>query len=249
MSKQRVIQSLLLIAAGVLVLILIGSYPLSRRQARFAVFPYKTRVNILGGSQESSFLRQTEVTDLLPFSLTDSSSMPIRTAHLEQELVREIPYVRYACAYVSPATRTLNINILERTPIIRFYRDGQTYFMDDEGISIRGRVGSAAYVPVAIGMLTDSIVQSTLYPLATYLHESKEYRHFFSLIDIVSERKVHLYPRVGDYIFELHGLGTLEEDLSKIPIFYEKILPQTGTNQYRLIKLSYKDQIICQRRE
>ncbi len=238
-----------MISATLLLTLLLGSYLLSRGQARFAVYPYKTHISILGGTEESSFLRQSEIIDLLPFSTKDSTSMPIRTEWLEQTLLHEIPYVRSACAYVSPSTRTLNITILERTPIIRYYRGGETYFMDDEGVTIRGRIGSAAYVPIAMGNLNDSILHSTLYPLATHLHASKDYRHFFSLIDIVSERKVHLYPRVGDYIFELHGLDTIDEDLDKIPIFYKKILPKTGTNHYKLIKLSYKDQIVCQRRK
>lgn len=249
MRRQRTIQILLQVAAGLLLLILLGSYPLSRGQARFAVLPYKTRIHILGGTQESSFLRESEVAELLPFSLKDSSSMAIRTGQLEEDLTSEIPYVRYASAYVSPATRTLNISILERTPIIRYFRGGESYFMDDEGVSIKGRVGSAAYVPIATGLLTDSIIQSTLYPLATYLHHHKDYRHFFTLIDIAPGRKIHLYPRVGECVFELHGLSTLDEDLSKVPVFYQKILPQTGTNRYKLVKLSYKDQIVCQRKK
>lgn len=43
--------------------------------------------------------------------------------------------------------------------------------------------------------------------------------NFFGLIDVKSETCVHLYPRVGDFIFELQGIETIGDDLDKIPIF------------------------------
>lgn len=54
---------------------------------------------------------------------------------------------------------------------------------------------------------------------------------------------------MGTVVFELHGLETLEQDLAKIPVYYNKIEPQVGTNKYSLVKLSYDNQIVCVKRE
>lgn len=248
-TKHKITKTVLRVLAGVLLLVLTVSFFVSRGQARYAVIPYKTIVKIDRSSPRSAFLREEEVVKELPFSLKDSISSPVRIGELEHTLVEKISYLKSAKVFISPATRTLNVHVLERTPILRYYRGGKSFFLDEEGVSVPSRVGAAADVPIATGMLTDSIISSTVYPLAGYLSRSDAYRTFFPFIDVISDRQVHLYPRIGDYIFELHGIATLEQDLDKIPIFYKDIVPQVGANKYSLVKLSYKDQIICTRQE
>lgn len=247
-SKKKIERQVLRVLATLLVLALPITFFLSRGQARYSVLPYKTIIKIERKGPRSAFLRAEEVRKELPFSITDSTPSPVRIGNLERELISKITYIREAEAYISPSTGTLNILLYERTPILRYYRAGRAYFMDDEGVCIPSRMGAAADVPVATGMLTDSVLKATVFPLAHYLSESDRYRTFFPFIDVLGPRQVHLYPRIGDYIFELYGVATLEEDLSKIPIFYKEIVPHVGADKYSLIKLSYKDQIICTRR-
>lgn len=248
-TRHKITRSILFVLAGLLLLALPVSYILSQGQARYAVLPYKTIVKIERSSPRSSFLRTEEIIKELPFSIEDSVSSPVRIGELERTLSEKIAYLKRAEVFISPSARTLNIRVIERTPILRYYRGGKAYFLDEEGVSVPGRVGAAALVPIATGNLTDSVITSTVYPLASYLSQSNDYRTFFPFIDVLSGRQIRLYPRIGDYVFELHGVATLSEDLSKVPLFYKKIVPQVGANKYSLVKLSYKDQIICTRRE
>ena len=248
-TGHQITRGLLIVLAGLLLLALPVSYVLSQGQARYAVLPYRTIVKIERSSPRSAFLRTEEITEKLPFSLSDSVSSPVKIGQLERTLSEKIAYLKRVEVYISPSSRTLNIRATERTPLLRYYRGGQPFFLDEEGVSVPGRVGAAALVPIATGNLTDSVIASTVYPLASYLSRSDDYRTFFPFIDVLSGRQVRLYPRVGDYVFELHGVATLAEDLSKVPLFYQKIVPQVGADKYRLIKLSYKDQIICTLRE
>ena len=247
--KARIGRTLLWTLAGALLAALPVSYAVTRGQARYSVLPYRTVVEIVRSSDHSSFLGEEEFLEQLPFALTDSVSSPIRTGALEQALVERTVYMKDVIVFVSPGARTLNIRAKERRPILRYYRGGKAYFLDDEGISAESRPGAAAEVPIAAGALTDSVLLQTVYPLALFLAGDEDYRSFFPFIDVVSGSKIHLYPRIGDYIFELHGVATVEEDLKKVPIFYRKIVPQVGADKYSLVKLSYKDQIICTRRD
>lgn len=246
--KPRLRHTLLITLSLLLTLGLIGSFLLSRRGGDYRILPYKTRISIRGDAK-SAFLTSDEVFKLLPFHSTDSTFTSVRPHEIESLLTTQSPYIRHAQVYVSPSARALNVRIDERHPIITFYRGRQSYYLDSEGREIEGMVGTSAYVPVAVGHLTDSIVQSTLLPLAQFLRSESRWTGFFGLIDIRSEEVIHLYPRVGDFIFELQGIATLDEDLNKIPIFYKEIVPKAGADKYHLIKLSYKDQIVCRKRD
>ena len=248
-TRQRITKTTLRVLAGILLLTLPVSFFASRGQARYAVLPYKTEVRIDRSSPRSAFLREDEILRELPFALTDSASSPVKIQELEHALIEKITYLKSAKVFISPATQTLNVQVLERKPILRYYRAGKTYFLDEEGISVLARTGAAADVPIATGALTDSVIASTVYPLALHLSRDEDWGSFFPFIDVISARQLHLYPRIGEYVFELHGVSTLREDLKKVPIFYQKIVPQVGANKYSLVKLSYKDQIICTRKD
>ena len=244
-TRHRIRKTTLRVIAGLLVALLPITFFLSRGEARYAILPYKTLVKIDRTSPKSSFLGEEEVVAQLPFALTDSVSSPVKIEELEHRLTENIAYIKRATVYISPSARTLNIRITERNPILRYYKGGKVFFLDDEGISVPGRIGVAADVPIAAGALTDSVITHTVYPLALYLSRSETFRTFFPYIDVLSDRQLHLYPRVGDYIFELHGVSDLPTDLEKVPIFYKKIVPQVGVEKYRLVKLSYRNQIVC----
>ncbi|MDO5036072.1 MAG: hypothetical protein Q4D93_03830 [Porphyromonas sp.] len=245
--KKKAILLVELIAVLILIALLLYSYIAYRGESRYAVRPSNTRITIehTGGLD---FLQEEDVARLLPFALQDSSLVAVNPAKVESLLITNLTYAQEVNTYISPSTNTLNIHLKSRTPILRYLQGGRWYFLDSEGSPIVPRVGSSAYVPVAVGNITDETVSTLLLPLAQYLKSNKKWHHFFGLIEIVSPRKIHLHPRVGDYIFEITSVDNLDEDLSKISIFYQKIVKQVGANKYRLVKLSYKDQIVCKKR-
>lgn len=219
----------------------------AKRYTSYTIRPALTKLSISYESGED-FIDEESLLEHLPFDVEDSTLISVHLAEVENLIFTELPYTRDVNAYISPATHSLNIHVTSREPILRFLQAGKWYFMDSEGKPMPTRLGASAHVPVAVGNITEDTQVTTLYPLASYIAQHTEWQHFFGLIDIKSARKIHLYPRVGDYIFELQGVDNLDEALDKIPLFYQKIVPQLGSNQYKIIKLSYRDQIVCKKR-
>lgn len=246
--KEKVHRILGCTLMALLVVLLGCSFVIARRHVSYAIHPSRTVIRIVD-TGKGRFLREREVAAVLPIDLKDSISRGVDPDRIERDLVDASTYIRSATAFISPSTKRLHVVVHERTPIIRYFRNGTSWYLDDEGISVPQRQGSTAYVPLAEGTMTDGTIHYVLYPLAQYLYDHSEWSHFFSYIEIISESKIHLYPRVGTVVFELHGLETLEQDLAKIPIYYKDIEPQVGTNKYALVKLSYENQIVCVKRE
>ena len=114
---------------------------------------------------------------------------------------------------------------------------------------MRTKVGVSVYLPIVRAHQVDSItLKQTLLPLSQFMQTHEDWASFFSVIELKEGNRLHFYPRVGDYIFEVLGTTNLEEDLEKIHTFYNKIVPQVGANRYQLVKLSYSGQIVCKRR-
>lgn len=209
--------------------------------------PSKTQV-FFSGWESENFLKASDVLSLLPFNPKDSSLISVNTLEVESLLIRRSPYIRDVSAYISPAGKSLRIRISERRPIMTYFSQGKSFFLDEEGEMIRnlGKVG--ADVPLVLGDLSEKSAQEAVLSLVNYLNTSRKWKDFFGSIRIISDSKIHLYPRVGDFIFEIDGVEELGKKMEKIEIFYRKIIPKAGANKYQLIKLSYDNQIVCKYR-
>ncbi|MDD7438176.1 MAG: hypothetical protein PUK66_04975 [Bacteroidales bacterium] len=247
--KRKLLQLLLWLFATVLLGGLVFGYIALQGRARYAIQPNLTRVKV-SGVEKDAFLKKDDIMAVLPVSIQDTLPQPISLTEVERTIKSQIPYAKKVSAYVSPTNHQMTVRVDSRRPILRFYTNDGAFYLDDEGTAMRTKSGASIYVPVVKTDHVDSLtIRNTLFPLAQFLSEHDEWNTFFSFIELKEGNRIHLYPRVGDYVFEVLGTSTLEEDLPKIHIFYTKIVPQVGANRYQLIKLSYNKQIVCKRRE
>ena len=230
-----------------LVIGLIATYFMMKGQSRYSAVPSETQINIHHLGPTKGLIPKDLIKKHLPFNLQDSTLQAINTQEVEDKLLAEIPFIKEVNAYVSPADHTLNIDISGRTPILRCYAGNLSYFLDDEGNLLPTNGGVSVYLPIVqVNQLNDEIRNEVLLPLANFLQDHSKWYSFFGMIQVISTHQIHFYPRVGSFVFETIGVENLEEDFDKIELFYKKIVPQVGSNKYQLIKLSYRNQIVCQ---
>lgn len=230
-----------------LVIALITTYFMMKGQARYSAVPSETQIDIQHSGPTKGLIPTELIKTHLPYNLQDSTLQAINTQEVEDKLLEEIPFIKSVNAYVSPADHTLHIDISGRTPILRCYLGNLSYFLDDEGNLLPTNGGVSVYLPIIqVNQLNDEIRNEVLLPLANFLQEHSEWYSFFGMIQVFSTHQIHFYPRVGSFVFETIGVQNLEDDLDKIELFYKKIVHQVGSNKYQLIKLSYRNQIVCQ---
>ena len=61
-------------------------------------------------------------------------------------------------------------------------------------------------------------------------------------------KEIELIPRVGNHIILLGSEEEMEAKFEKLMLFYKKGVQQTGWNQYSIINLKYKNQLVCVKR-
>ncbi len=64
-------------------------------------------------------------------------------------------------------------------------------------------------------------------------------------LDFDEDLDMVLYAQVGKERFEFGQAKGFEEKLKKMKIFYEEIVPKKGWGHYRVVKLQYEGQIVC----
>lgn len=247
--KRKLLQFFLWFIALSMLGGLVFAYIALRGHSRYAIQPNLTRVKIVG-VDEDAFLKREDIMAVLPISLKDTLPQPLSLSEVERSIKSQIPYAKKVSAFVSPTNHQMTVKVDSRRPILRLYTNDGAFYLDDEGTAMRTKSGVSIYIPVVKVDHADSLtIRNTLFPLAQFLSEHDEWNTFFSMIEVKGDNRIHFYPRVGDYIFEVLGTSTLAEDLPKIHTFYTKIVPQVGANHYQLVKLSYDKQIVCKRRQ
>jgi cell division protein FtsQ len=214
----------------------------------------------------NNFVRKKDVIELLEnefHRLVGKPLKKINTWEIEQSLSK-IGVIKSCNAYTTLDGR-LNIEIEQRVPIVRVLNmHGQSYYLDVEGYVIHASKHFTPRVLVVNGniksyfppgkhhnILTDSIAEiklRELYHLACYIYVDEFWRAQVVQLYVRKDDQIDIIPRIGSHLIELGDVKDYDQKLEKLKTFYTKGLNKIGWNDYEIINIAYKDQIVCTKR-
>lgn len=174
----------------------------------------------------------------------------------------------------SQVYHTLNgklcVDIEQRLPIVRVFTPTGGYYIDEEGFIMPLSDKYTARVPVANGnlFLDYSSVKGLnvskkenlqkgnkqqfklheAYVLAKKFKEVPLWNAQFKQLYFNKNGDIELIPAVGNHIIVIDGAEGMDDSLTKLLILYKEGLKKTGWNNYSVINLKYKNQIVCIKR-
>lgn len=162
-----------------------------------------------------------------------------------ETLISTNPFIYNAEVY-STITGELKIDIIQRRPIIRIMGNslGNNFYLDEQGKRMPLSRKYTLRVLIANGHITKKILDD-LFILAKYIDENKFWKAQIQQIYVDKDEEIYLIPRVGRHKIIFGDVSDLNENFSKLMIFYKKGLNYIGWNKYKTINLKYKDQIVC----
>ena len=175
--------------------------------------------------------------------------------------------IRYANVFAT-IDGEVHVEITQREPIMRVMcQGGESYYLDREGWLMQLSSKFTSRVPVANGLIdapyatnyelnhsqepaeNDSLQGSQtlrdLYQLASAIHESDFWSSQISQVYLNDSLDFELIPRVGNHRIILGSVEDLESKLQNLMVFYKKGLSKTGWNEYSVINLKFKNQVVC----
>lgn len=206
------------------------------------------------------FLSKEDVTKLLKDDQVNiDQSKPISQVNYGklERVIENNPYVENAELFVD-ANGTIQINIRQRTPILRVINNqGVGYYLDEHASKMPLSSKFTARVPVATGNIlagaensnkNDSVTQQKLYVLATFLSSDTFLTSLIEQVVVNNQKEFELIPRIGNHTILLGDVSELQEKFSKLEIFYRDGLNHVGWNGYSQVNLKYKNEVYCKKR-
>lgn len=187
----------------------------------------------------------------------------INTAAIEN-LIRRQAYVSRVKVYETNEGY-LNIDILQREPILRIVnQDQEGFYLDREGNPLPLNPGYPVHVLVVNGFIRDSYLKNPklrvsssndpkrpdslltgLHRLALFIMQDPYFKKAIDQVYVNEQQELELIPWKGNHVVLLGNTEDLEEKLQKLYIFYTKGLDEIGWNKYQVINIKYKNQVVC----
>ena len=161
---------------------------------------------------------------------------------------------------------TLSIDLTQRNPIVRVINENrESYYIDEEGYLMPLSDNFTAHVLIANGNINeaynsnnkhklmldnDSIKNSSkllreIYTLANFIVSDEFWDAQIEQIYFNQKGEIEIIPRVGTHIIILGSIENYQNKFTKLKAVYENGFKKNGWNNYRIINLKYKNQVIC----
>lgn len=224
----------------------------------------------IDNSVQHDFINESDILALINgnVNIVGTPVGSINISLLEKKIMNN-PYVEQAEVY-STIDGKLQVNVVQRDPVVRIMtmRD-ESFYIDRSGKFMPVCDHYSTPVIVASGYIFDAYAEmhvpvwevdttvtdtskmsvqpvlSQIYSLSQYIGANEFWNAQIEQIYINDQGDIELIPRVGNHRIILGSVTALEEKLNRLYIFYTKGLNKTGWNNYSIINLKYKNQVVC----
>ena len=158
----------------------------------------------------------------------------------------------------------LVVDVKQRRPIVRVFSNNTSYYIDENGWLMPTSktytsrllvVNGDFFEPYAkrykfnYAALNDTLQSKTIlddiYQISRFIDKSDFWKAQIQQVYVDKDLDFVLIPKVGNHKIVFGGVENLEGKFEKLMIFYKKGLKKTGWNEYSVINLKYKNQVVC----
>lgn len=215
-----------------------------------------------------SFVEQEDIRLIVhnKFGELEGQKLSSINISLLEKIIANNPFVADAEVF-SSVDGKLNIEVLQRRPVVRVVNFNQeSFYIDDQGFFMPLSEKYTARVPIANGYIfhreaerkvqglpleggdkTDSINTTIgkVYNVANYISQDDFWSAQIEQIYINATGDMELVPRVGLHTIVLGDGSNLEDKFARLFLFYKEGLNKAGWDKYKTINLKFKDQVVC----
>lgn len=228
-------------------------------------------VNI-DNSDENFFVDETDIKEIIYSkgdSLVGSPVSQINYNTLEQ-LILKNPCIKDAQVYVS-VEGEVKADIIQRKPVVRIYNiAGESFYIDETGNAMPLSSKFASRILIANGNIRESFgglslfnvnkieaddslaaktILDDIFAVVNYIEKDKFWKAQIQQIFVNEKNEIELVPMVGNHKIILGDKKDLDSKFRKLLLLYNKGLSKTGWNQYSIINLKFKNQVICTKKQ
>ncbi|MCQ2251843.1 MAG: hypothetical protein MJZ61_00180 [Bacteroidales bacterium] len=215
-------------------------------------------------SADTYFIDKNQVLQIIHADTVLGHKMDSINIYALQEALKQNPYVRTVAIYKTISGR-LKIDIQQRRPVLMVLaNEGQSFYIDNDGFIFSTCDNYHSKTIVVNGFVNERFdfskgqiykvdledpklpnLTADLFRLAKLIDADDFWRDQVEQIYINKLGEYELVPMVGNHILALGPIDDYDKKMYVLKQFYFKALSKIGWDQYKLISVKYKDQIVC----
>lgn len=199
------------------------------------------------------------------FGMPEGKPISSINMSLLEKIINTNPFI-YDAEVFSTVDGKLNIEVKQRFPVLRVVNfKNESFYIDKEGVFMPQSEKFTARVPVANGFIFDceaarrvltsdistydSLSSKTklsqLLNIVYYTNKSELWSAEIQQFFVNEDGDIEFIPRVGNHTVVLGNDQFLAEKFNKLIHFYKEGLNKKGWDNYKVINLKYKNQVVC----
>lgn len=148
----------------------------------------------------------------------------------------------------------LKVIVEEREPVARVFTiAGTTFYIDKDLNMLPLSDKFSARLPVFTGFPSDKKVLSKadssllgdIKVISLALQKDSFSMAMIEQVDITAQRMFEMIPKLGNQLIVFGDASGTEAKLEKLKLFYKEIMVKAGWNNYSVINVQYKDQVVA----
>lgn len=195
-------------------------------------------------------------------SVEGQRMIEINTQQIEQA-IGDLPEVKNVDVFKTIHGK-LQVNVDLRVPVARVFNpNGTSFYIDEAGEMMPLSMKYIARVLTVNGHIKQSAMptgkeipeistwdqqQRDIHRLAVFIEANPFWKAQIQQLYVNENLDYVLIPRVGNHEIHIGKMSDIETKFAHLNAFYEQSLSQSDWNQYSIINLKYKDQIVCKKK-
>jgi len=221
---------------------------------------------IISDSINNKFITTKDIVAFLNAKKIDLTNKKIKELNLHklEELLDLIPFIKKTTIYYT-LDSTINIEIIQRKPIIRIIGTKTfNFYIDEEGFILPSITNFAPLTLVAVGNINipkinfskknnifnlndnSTNILISLFVLAQKINNDLILKSLINHIYVNHKEEIELIPTFGNFKFILGDTSNLDNKLNYVIFFYKKLYNKLGDNLQH-INLKFKNQILIKK--
>ncbi|WP_238783898.1 cell division protein FtsQ/DivIB [Blattabacterium cuenoti] len=209
----------------------------------------KLHIIIMNTAYNKHFLDEKMIKNILfnknKYKNIDNKIGEICVLEMENKL-NNYPFIKKSEVFIS-VDGTININILQKEPILRIKNGKKEFYLTKDSEELEIYPFYSSNVILAKGPFSKEEKK--------YLLELVEFINYDNLLknQIISIKKKEdnsfiLIPKIGNHYIMLGNMKDFKDKLYKLKSFYKQYLNKISLDQYKIVDLQYKNQIVAKKR-
>lgn len=166
---------------------------------------------------------------------------------IEEELGKLNNFESVHCVLTSEGK--LQVRVRPLVPVMRVFFADNSYYINKDGKHIPSNPDFFTEVPIVGGRFTRTFQPKDVLPLVNFVRHDEMLEALTSMIVADGPNDLLIVPKVRGHVVNFGDTNRLKEKRDALSLFYRKVMPYKGWEEYDTISVKFRGQVVATRRD